>query len=130
MHVVSVSQPRLRFSANGILLALQPPRGHQVLALGVVVDNILEDEGAFGYDDGLCALAGREDGDNGGLSEGVDFFELGRCEHGLLVAVEDFDGVVGLDGLEEPDDALGARLFEPGTVSYCIVFRSEGSCDM
>lgn len=86
-----------------------------------MVDNVLKDKRAFGYDEGFGTLAGRKDGDDGGLSEGVHFFELGGRKHGLLVAVEDFDGVVGLDGLKEPDDALGARLFEPRL--FISIFR-------
>lgn len=43
----------------------------------------------------------------------MDFFELGWCETGFGVAVEDYEFVGDREGFEEPEDSLGAGLFEP-----------------
>jgi hypothetical protein len=43
----------------------------------------------------------------------MDLFEFWRCEVGLGIAVEDFEVIGELEGLEEPKDALRARLLEP-----------------
>jgi hypothetical protein len=45
----------------------------------------------------------------------VNFLELGRGEVGFWVAVEDLEFVGEFELFEKPEDALGARLFEPGS---------------
>lgn len=114
VHKVLVAHPRLRLAADLALLALLPlGRDNVLLVGGRVGAEVLGDEAALGDDDGIAAARWR-DGDDGRLAERVDGLQLGRREAGLLVAVEDFDFVGVAELLEEPDDALGARLLEPG----------------
>lgn len=86
-----------------------------------MLDEILGHPAGFGEEDGLGAVGGLDLHD-GRFAEGVDLFELGGCEGGCLVAVEDLEGVGDFELLEEPDYALGAGLVEPGEVSTCCVF--------
>lgn len=113
VQVVLVAKVGLSLAANGVLLALLPALGDEALALGVMGAEVFGHPAALGQDNGLGIGAGGRDADDGRLAERVHLLELGRREEGLLVAVEDFDLVVDLELLEEPEDALGARLLEP-----------------
>lgn len=113
MQKVLMAHPRLRLAADFILLPVLPALRHKMLlVLGRMHAEVFRHEAALGNDNGLAAGRGR-DGDDGGLAERVDFLQFGRREHGLLVAVKDFDFVREAELFEQPDDALGARLFEP-----------------
>lgn len=103
----------LGLAADGVFLALLPALGDEALALGEVRAEVLGHPAALGQHNGLGIGAGGRDADDGRLAERVHLLELRGRQEGLLVAVEDFDLVVDLELLEEPKDALGARLLEP-----------------
>lgn len=55
----------------------------------------------------------------------MDLFEFGGSEH-VFAAAEDFDFIGDVELLEEPDDALGARVVEPaaeGQLGLCAYGR-------
>lgn len=126
VHVVSVSQPRLGLAADLALHALLPSRRLQVRAFAKVVDKVLADVATLGNDNSRLRVsrsAGRPDANDGRLAEGVDLFKLGGRQHGLLVAVEDFELVGDAELLEKPYDALRARLLEP---AGALAVRTNG----
>lgn len=111
VHVVSVPQIRLGLATDLALLAFLPSRRLQGRAFAKVVDQVFADVAALGNDYsrlGARRSAGRPDANDGRLAEGVNLFELGGRQHGLLVAVEDFELIGNAELLEEPDDALRA----------------------
>lgn len=74
---------------------------------------VVENETTLSDGEGFFERGGG-DGDDGGFSQGVDFFQL-RAGEFVGLPLVDFD-VVGGGGeafFEEPDDALGAGFFEP-----------------
>ena len=74
-------------------------------ALAVPVQNVLDDGAGLG-DDAALVLDDRR------LAEPMDFSELGRRQHRLPVALV-ADHLVGrAQLLEQPQDALGARVVE------------------
>lgn len=112
MHVEAKSEPLLRLSANLAFLTLTVAGRNEVR--GKVIAEVLEDRSTFGQNDGL----GQRRSSNGHhrrFAEWVNGFELRRCEFVGLSLVH-FDGVLCVLGafFEKPDDALGARLLEPG----------------
>lgn len=78
-----------------------------------MLEQVLDDDGGLGQDDGLGG-AGRRDVHDGGLAERVELLELVARQVRLRVPVEDLEVVGELELLEEPEDALGAGLVEPG----------------
>lgn len=78
-----------------------------------MLGEVLCDQSGLGDDDGRGAIGGL-DRYYGRLAQGVHFLELGWRELGIWVPVEDLDGVGDVEGDEEPEDALGTGLFEPG----------------
>jgi len=113
MDIVLIPQPLLRLSPHLILLSIFPVFRQDRRALSEMLGEVLCDQPRFGDDD-WCRAVGGLDRDYGRLAQGVHFLELGTRELGLLVPVEDLDGVGDVEGDEEPEDALGAGLFEPG----------------
>lgn len=114
MHKKPPPHPLLAFSTNHALSPLSPPRRHQLLPKMIteILDNGagLGDDARWGFGRG-----GGADGDDGGLAEGVDGFEIGRGEAGAGVARVDGEGVGEGKFFEEPEDAVGAGFFEPRT---------------
>lgn len=120
VHKEPKPQPLLCLASRLALLSLTISFGEQSRALGPgkVVQDILNDKPTLG-DDNRFSTIYRGDGDHGGLSQRVDFLELGRGEEGFLVAVEDLEFVVHIEFLEEPSYTLGTGLFEPWQLVLC-----------
>ncbi len=83
-----------------------------------MIDQVLDDVGRFRNDHRLSG-GGGFDFDDGRLAERVDVLEFLGGEH-FFGAFERFEGVVEFELFEEPEDALGAGLFEPGV--GCLVY--------
>lgn len=113
MHEIPKPHPLLRLAAYLALLALPIPFRQQRAVTPIVIEQVLDDKSRFGDDDGLSGSWGRYRED-GGFSKGVVFFEGRVCEVGFGVPFEGFEGVGEGEFFEEPKDALGAGLFEPG----------------
>lgn len=79
-----------------------------------MVHQVLRHEATLRQNNRLGARIARRDGHDGGLAQGVNLLELRGREEGFFVAVEDLDFVGDLEFFEEPDDALGAGVVEPG----------------
>lgn len=75
-----------------------------------VVDQVLGHVSGLGEYEWFWSVCGF-DGEDGGFAEGVHVLEFRGCEH--VLAFVGLDGVVYFGFFEEPDDALGAGLFEP-----------------
>ena len=76
-----------------------------------MVGEIFDDEARFGEDQWRGWIRGGLDAHEGGLAQRVHLFQRGWREHVFpLVGLE---GVGELELFEEPEDALGAGLFEP-----------------
>ena len=113
MQEVLVLHPRLGLTTDLAFHAVAPSRRCQRGVLSEMLDQVLDDDRALGDDRGLAGTCGL-DADDRGLSEWVDLFQLRRCEHGLRVAMEDFELVGELQLFEQPENALRAGLVEPG----------------
>jgi len=108
MHVISEPHPFLRLAPKLAILALPVPFREQGTPAREMVQEVLDDEGALGYDDRLGGGGARgRDREDGRLPQSVDLLELGRCELGFLVPVEDLDLIGKLQLLKEPYYALG-----------------------
>lgn len=55
----------------------------------------------------------------------MDLLQVGSSA-AFLVALEDFDVVLEVELFEEPDDALGTRLLEPGWCCQRTLFGRRG----
>ncbi len=75
-----------------------------------MLNQILDDAPRLREHEGRVARR-RLDGHDGDLADRVHGFETGGREHGF--ALVGFKGVGEAELLEEPEDALGAGLFEP-----------------
>lgn len=78
--------------------------------LGIVLGKVLGDKGGFDQGERL-GLARVLDCDDRRLAERVDLFQIRASE--LVVALVCFDLIWDLAFLQQPDDALSPRLFEP-----------------
>ena len=108
-----MAQPGVRLAAGLVLLAGLPLAGQDVagpLAVGEVGGEVGCDEAGLGEDEGFRGGRGLQ-GEDGGFAEGVDLEERRGGFEGRAVVDLDFVGQVEL--LEEPEDALGARLVQP-----------------
>lgn len=112
MHVEAISQPLLSLAANLALETFAVAGGHKVRRK--VIAKVLADCSTLSQNDGLIERRGR-DSDQRRFAERVNGFELRRCELVGLPLVH-FHVVGSFLGtfFEEPDDTLGAGLFEPG----------------
>lgn len=121
MQEVLVPQPALRLASDHALLAVAVAAREQVPGAAEVLAQVLRDEAALGEDElptgSLLAArcwVGRGQGDahDGRLAERVHLVQLGRREH-VAGAPEHLDLVGHAELLEQPDEALGARVVEP-----------------
>ena len=76
-----------------------------------MVDQVLGHEPRLGKYERIWGIRGF-DGEDGGFAERVHVLEFRGCKH--VLAFVGLDGVVYFGFFEEPEDALGAGLFEPG----------------
>lgn len=114
VHVVPVAQPLLGLAADQSILALGIASRNELVP-AIVVAEVLNNQTGFRNDNRL-GDAGTLDRDDWGFSKGVDFSEFFGREH-VLAALVGLDLVRYIELLEEPEDALRARLFEPVNVS-------------
>lgn len=96
-----------------MLLPFFPLRRQQTRVVPEMLNEVFHNQSALSYD---CGLGGssRLDAYDGGFAQCVNFLEFWRAELCFLVAVEDLEFVGEVEFFEEPEDALGAGLFEPG----------------
>lgn len=111
MHVVPVSHPLLRLCTNLSLFTLLVPLRYESLAVEVVAE-ILSTEPRLGENQRLGGV-GVLNADDGRLAERVDFFELLGGEH-VRAPLVSFQFIGDVEFLEEPENALGAGLLQPG----------------
>lgn len=116
MQIVLVAHPGLGLAADAALGALAPARGHEAGPGRQMLAQVLRHEAALGQDEGRAAGAGAGDADDGRLAERVHALEGGGRQQRLAVAAEALHLVGGAELLEEPEDALRARLVEPAGV--------------
>ena len=109
MQEIPTPQPRFRLPAHDPLLALLIPSRREPGP--EMVDEVLDDVARLGDGDGRAARRGGGDGDDGGFAEGVHALQVRWGEH--LLPLEGVEVVVEVELFEEPEDALGAGLFEP-----------------
>jgi hypothetical protein len=76
-----------------------------------VLAEVLRDEAALRQDDGLGGPSWC-DGDQGGLAERVNLFQLGWCQL-VAATTERLELIVDLELFEEPKNVLSTRLLEP-----------------
>ena len=112
MHEIAVSHELLALTTDLSLLASNIALGNQRwVGLSEVVAEVFDDCAGLGKDHG-----GRGSGgfncDDGRLAEGVDLLQLGWGEL-VGTALEDLQLVLELEFLQQPEDAVASRLFEP-----------------
>src|SRR5690242_15546603 len=98
-----------------VALAFRRTRRRNQRALSVSLDEVLDDRARFG--DGQIAV-----GDDGRLPERMHAQELRRREARLRIARIPLDLVRDTQLLEEPEDAMGARVLEvvEGQHAYAV----------
>jgi hypothetical protein len=119
VKIVLISHPSLSLATNLALHTLLPSLRHQLLTLRHILRKILSDEATLSQGDRLSVFTGtsRSDLNHRRLAQWVHLLQLRGSHHGLLVAVEDLKLIGQIELLEQPEDALGARLLEPELVS-------------
>jgi hypothetical protein len=71
------------------------------------------------YQSYLFVRSSGQDSDRRRASKRVNLFQLRSCAT-FLVALEGLDIIFNVQLLEQPDEALSARLLEPGIPSVCV----------
>jgi len=112
MQEIPEPQPLLCLSANLSLFALTVAVGKKSAPLGEMVKEVFNYEGTFG-DGNAFRGSGWRYSDDGGFPEGVDLLELRGCMF-VGLTMEDLELIGNFELLKEPEDTLGAGLFEPG----------------
>lgn len=116
VHEMPIRHPLVRLAADCALFpAAAPPLRHHLRAK--VLRQILDDagrlgNGAWGRGGFRSGRSGGRDGDDGRLAERVHGLELRAGEH-VGAPLVDLQRVRDAQLLEQPEDALGSRLFEP-----------------
>lgn len=117
MHKIPIPHIRLTFHSNlclsisvdGLFAALEL-LGNKPLSLSEMLAEILDDESRLGENNRFLSFG--LELENGRFAEWVDFFEFRGCEE-IWLAFEGFEGVLEVEGFEEPEDTLGAGFLEP-----------------
>lgn len=116
MHEKAIAQPFFSFKARS-LLAILVLLGCKVRSK--VFGQVFSNEARFGKGQRITSTRSG-DFDDGRFAQRVDFLELGGCEH-FGGALEDFNVVVDITFFEEPDEALGSGLVEPGSKNWTLL---------
>lgn len=104
-----VPHPLFRLCAKHALLALGVPRRNQLLSK--MVANVLHNGLTLGNDNILLRIC-RSNGNHWRFSQGVDGLQIRTCAL-VGIALVDLDVVFEIQLLEQPHDALAARLVQP-----------------
>lgn len=113
MHEVAIAHPLLALAADLALVALEVASGDKRrTSLAEVIDEILNDRARLGQHHGLGSIGGL-DGDDGRLAQWVHFLQLGGRKL-VGAALESLEFIFQLQLLQQPENAVAARLLEPG----------------